>query len=941
MRTVIRIGVGLVAVLVLTCVGLYFYLTPERLRAMIVPRLSEALDRQVGIGAVSLSFWGGVLAVVDGLEVRERAGFGDTPFITARRTRISIPLWQILTGDGQLGAIAIDTPAVSIVVNADGESSIADLLEDEGQASESAALPITEVALSDARLSYRDEAAGTTSSVSGLDLDVSASLRSGALYVEGDADVNDLALGAADAPFRSGPFGLDFAIGLPAGKVTIDQAVITRNGARVAVTGVVTLDEAVTILDLAVKTDDAPIADLARGHLPDGLDLTGALGLDVRLAGPVPTSDDGSILEHLRGAVTLRDGNVFMTALPEPIRELQAALDLDENAMIVRDLRASVAGSPTTITGSVDRWWKFDQPTFPKADLKVETKTLDVPRLSDTPSASWWDRVSIVTPAFAAVADAAPDLSILKALDVALRLNAETVKLTDRSLGDFKAEFTVVRGAVDIRSARFRTEGSDIGLNGKLDLRNPAFYAADISGTVARLDLALAGPLLTPGSTIAGKTDITFQASGRIDSTLSIPFAANGHRLSNPSITGAIRLHDLRFTSVDLAVPMQIARADLTLQSDDLSSSRVDVKAGKSDFVIGGGVEGLLAHFLVSDTIRPRMKLMVGSTYCDLDEIIPPVPEPAAPASAGWSFVGTAHAAPVVDQTSILFPVVHYADGTAIFDFTTLITDSITVSAVQAHANARAGHLDVKPLAARVYDGRVSGRFQLNATKKAGPYPVQAELDIVQADVNTLLTHALEEPTPIYGKVTMKVGMRGSVDSVFTIGQKDLVVGGGIGMEQGRIVNWGWLKESLKDVQELGFLNFDEIPIRTLQAPFRISEERFHMNEFTLNAADMSCKLSGSYGFDGSLNAILDAWVPAKALNVAGINVGNALSALFGGKTDRRIPMRVYFQGTAEKPKISVEVQPEGWEAFDKKVEEQEEKLYKEAENWIKNWWNN
>ena len=133
-------------------------------------------------------------------------------------------------------------------------------------------------------------------------------------------------------------------------------------------------------------------------------------------------------------------------------------------------------------------------------------------------------------------------------------------------------------------------------------------------------------------------------------------------------------------------------------------------------------------------------------------------------------------------------------------------------------------------------------------------------------------------------------------------------------------------------------MNFDEIPIRTLRAPFQISNERLHLEKFTLVASDMTCKLTGSVGFDGSLNVFLDVQVRARHLNILGINVGSALTALFG-KEDRKIPLRVVFQGTFDAPEMSLEIQPEGQGQLDKNTEEVEDKLYKAGESLLEEWW--
>jgi len=107
MKIIVRTVAGIALLIVVGGAGLYLYLTPEKLRDLVVPRLSATLERKVGLESISLSLFAGVNAVAEGVSIQERDGFGPKPFISASRMKIAIPILPLITGEGELGAVTL------------------------------------------------------------------------------------------------------------------------------------------------------------------------------------------------------------------------------------------------------------------------------------------------------------------------------------------------------------------------------------------------------------------------------------------------------------------------------------------------------------------------------------------------------------------------------------------------------------------------------------------------------------------------------------------------------------------------------------------------------------------------------------------------------------------------------------------------------------------
>ncbi len=89
------------AVLIVVVAGAYWYVTPQRLKTIVQPRLSSALGREVMFDRIEWGLFDGV--VVSGLRVGGRDG--SDPFLVAERAQVYVSRWTLLWG---LGALVLE-----------------------------------------------------------------------------------------------------------------------------------------------------------------------------------------------------------------------------------------------------------------------------------------------------------------------------------------------------------------------------------------------------------------------------------------------------------------------------------------------------------------------------------------------------------------------------------------------------------------------------------------------------------------------------------------------------------------------------------------------------------------------------------------------------------------------------------------------------------------
>jgi AsmA protein len=194
MKAAVRIVAGIVVVLLLIIAGLSafvrFYLTGERLEAMLVPPVQKALGRDVTIGSINVSLFKGI--TVDGFTVKELDGKQD--FVSAGSFILRYDLMPLLQKKFVVSEIRLEQPAVRIHRDEKGSfnfSSLAVLakqgreggLRETSSASAEAALPLAltvdKISLHGAHLLFSD-AKGEMPSVDALaDVNVGLDLAHG------------------------------------------------------------------------------------------------------------------------------------------------------------------------------------------------------------------------------------------------------------------------------------------------------------------------------------------------------------------------------------------------------------------------------------------------------------------------------------------------------------------------------------------------------------------------------------------------------------------------------------------------------------------------------------------------------------------------------------------------------------------------------------------
>lgn len=354
MPRLVKIGIILAAVAAVFCIALIILiqtqLTPERVRATLLPLVENQLDRKIDVGDIDIGLFSGV--TVNDLNIMEADG--ERSFLSVGSSRVSYKLWPLFRGQLLIREITFDQPVITVIRHTDGQFNFSDLL------------PQPSTPATDSR---QPEVAPSASGVDTmLDLLIQViSIRDGQIHFI-DHSINPA------APFRYSLHQLDFR----ARQITLDKAFpvdlsVVLNNTKVDLSGQfdVARNAGVMVLRMA-PLDLVPFAPYYRDAVPGNLGAA-RLSLNVDL--------DFSAQRLLsRGKITLDQVDLVLADLPDaPLRgarltaDYALTFDPDRQRLDISTLLLQVNDIKAAMQGHLDL-----APAQPHLDAQLSLDRLDL-----------------------------------------------------------------------------------------------------------------------------------------------------------------------------------------------------------------------------------------------------------------------------------------------------------------------------------------------------------------------------------------------------------------------------------------------------------------------------------------------------------------------------------------------------------------------------------
>ncbi|MCU9922055.1 AsmA family protein [Aeromonas caviae] len=594
MKKIIYILLGLALAAVVAIAALVSLIDPNQFKPQLAEQVRKSTGRELVIqGDIGWRFWPSLGLSLEKVALRNPAGFAEPDLVRFEQGEASVGLLPLLSHRLEIGKVTLSGAHLFIQTRADGSSNLRDLLQasadPKGEAtSEPAAttppsasdkqpwqISLQGIALVDASALVRDDRSGTVSRLDRLDLDLGQ-------LTSGEWVPVTLAAKGAQGDLA---FDLKGQAQLKPAREAMKSELKDLN-----LSG--SLNQPAQRLDaFSLKADR-----LALGEWSSlSLSLSGAQGAADKptLAGTLEGSlkarlDENRQLLELSDAVLA--AKLSGDSLPRPQMQVKLAgfarAELDKQSVALSNLvlgadDALLSGSGAVRLGAV-----------PKVDFDLKGAKLDLDSWLGQPArtASAAATSGAAAPAGAPAQTAAqalstvePDLTALKSVDLAGRLQLGSLRLKGLDLSAVDLQLALAGGQLTLKQFSAGVAGGQVTASGVLDARQqPARY--QVHKRVQGVDVRPLLQTLAQTDLLEGKGDLEVEAQGSGLSEQALRSRMQGKV--------NLKLSDGALHGINLAEMIREARATLTGKGADQVKEvrKTDFSALTASFQIANGV---------------------------------------------------------------------------------------------------------------------------------------------------------------------------------------------------------------------------------------------------------------------------------------------------------------------------------------------------------------
>ncbi|MFI1744384.1 AsmA family protein [Thalassobellus sediminis] len=316
---------------------------------------------------------------------------------------------------------------------------------------------------------------------------------------------------------------------------------------------------------------------------------------------------------------------------------------------------------------------------------------------------------------------------------------------------------------------------------------------------------------------------------------------------------GSASITDFIFSSEDIVNPIRIYNANMSFNPSTVSLNNFKAKTGDSDLNATGTIKNLLGFLLSDNTLKGdfnvNSNLFKVSDFMTADEDVATENKTTSP------------------EESLKIPA--FLDCTINANAKTVVYDNLNLKDVNGTLLIKDQQANLRDLTSSLFDGALSVAGNVSTKKETPTFNLDLNIDGFDIGESFKNLELLQNLAPIakllQGKLNTIINLSGDLDSEFTPNLSTVsgnalaeLLATKINANQGELFN--------KLEGALGFIDFDKLDLKDLKTKFEFANGKVSVKPFDLKYEDIAISVSGSHGFDKTLdyNAIFN--VPAKYL---------------------------------------------------------------------------
>lgn len=482
---------------------------------------------------------------------------------------------------------------------------------------------------------------------------------------------------------------------------------------------------------------------------------------------------------------------------------------------------------------------------------------------------------------------------------------------------------------VDLKTFHMEIAGNPIDAN--LHVTSPISDANVKAGLDANFNLASLKDVIPAEE---GENDL----NGQITSNLKIAgrvSAIEEERYEDFHAEGSFGIADMNYKSDSLPYDVMVNAFNLNFSPQHVELSRFDSKIGKSDISANGRIDNIISY-VFSDDEELTGTFNVNSTLLDLNEFMSDEEVATTETTASESEEPLS----VIEVPKNIFFTLNST-------FEKVVYDNMDIDQIVGELIVKDQKVNMNNLAMKLLGGSMvmSGYYETTNPQKPG---INYDMDIKNFDIKTVTeTFAtVQEMAPMakYANGTFNTSLKlnGTLDQEM---MPDLMSLTGNGSMQTNNVNVSGFKPMEKLAAVLKNDKFKALNVNDTKVDYEFKDGRVFVEPFDVKMGKTTGTVSGSNGFDQSLDYVMKLKVPSKELGAGdALNKLNAQASGLGMdlKAAENVDVDVLIKGTATDPKVSVnlkdvagnivdDVKEQVKEKVEEKIDEAKDKALEEA----------
>lgn len=371
-------------------------------------------------------------------------------------------------------------------------------------------------------------------------------------------------------------------------------------------------------------------------------------------------------------------------------------------------------------------------------------------------------------------------------------------------------------------------------------------------------------------------------------------------KYENVKAQGTLNLTGFEYDGEELTKPLVISEADLKFNPSHVALNKLNAKTGKSDIQASGTLDNFYGFMFKDQVLKGNFSLT--SNYLEVSDLM--TTSTPTETSAETQAKQTT-SAPAED-----FKIPAFLDCLISAKANTVVYDNLTLKDVSGKLQIKNETVSLQNLMTSVFGGKIG--LDGNVSTQGAKPLFDMNLNLNNLDISSAFTQLemLEKIAPIAGVISGKINstikLNGNLDPKELTPDLATLTGDLVGQFLETKVNADKSKLLSSLDSNLSFIDFDKLNIDKLKAHLTFDNGKVNIQPIDLKYEDIDVQLSGTHGFDQSMNYGVTFDVPAKYL---GQEVTALLANLSGNEANTMVvPIKANITGDFSNPKVQTDM---------------------------------